>query len=283
MVSRASSRSVPRMMAGVCGVDRSGSADASSVIRGRQGLARTTASDGGRPTEIRGRGRESTRSRAWPDARGSGRRGGELVELLLQRARRRRELLGAPSKTMRPSWMNSTRSATGSTSWRMWVETRIVLDRPSSRISWRTPPIWFGSRPAGRLVHDQHVGVVQQRLGHRHPLAVSLGELADRLVGDRRQRAELDDRLDPLPEPTAGRCPGPRPKNSSRPSGSCRDRAGRSRAGSRGARPRRSGRPARRCRRSAPGPCVGAMKPVSSRIVVVLPAPLGPRKATTCP
>src|SRR5271166_6349667 len=30
-------------------------------------------------------------------------------------------------------------------------------------------------------------------------------------------------------------------------------------------------------------PCVGATKPVSSRIVVVLPAPLGPRKATTCP
>ena len=30
-------------------------------------------------------------------------------------------------------------------------------------------------------------------------------------------------------------------------------------------------------------PWVGATKPVSSRIVVVLPAPLGPRKATTCP
>ena len=30
-------------------------------------------------------------------------------------------------------------------------------------------------------------------------------------------------------------------------------------------------------------PWVGAMNPVKSRIVVVLPAPLGPRKATTCP
>src|SRR5262245_26702080 len=30
-------------------------------------------------------------------------------------------------------------------------------------------------------------------------------------------------------------------------------------------------------------PCVGATKPFKSRIVVVLPAPLGPRKATTCP
>ena len=30
-------------------------------------------------------------------------------------------------------------------------------------------------------------------------------------------------------------------------------------------------------------PCVGATNPVRSRIVVVLPAPLGPRKATTCP
>src|SRR5580693_8046977 len=30
-------------------------------------------------------------------------------------------------------------------------------------------------------------------------------------------------------------------------------------------------------------PCVGATKPVKSRIVVVLPAPLGPRKATIWP
>ena len=30
-------------------------------------------------------------------------------------------------------------------------------------------------------------------------------------------------------------------------------------------------------------PCVGATKPVSSRMVVVFPAPLGPRNATTCP
>ncbi len=30
-------------------------------------------------------------------------------------------------------------------------------------------------------------------------------------------------------------------------------------------------------------PCVGATNPVKSRIVVVLPAPLGPRKATTSP
>src|SRR5215472_13105478 len=30
-------------------------------------------------------------------------------------------------------------------------------------------------------------------------------------------------------------------------------------------------------------PCVGATNPVSNRMVVVLPAPLGPRNATTCP
>ena len=41
------------------------------------------------------------------------------------------------------------------------------------------------------------------------------------------------------------------------------------------------------CRTSKPEiaarPALGARKPVSMRIRVVLPAPFGPRKATTCP
>ena len=220
---------------------------------------------------------------ARPDRR-SDRLRRQAVELVLERPPLGPHLrAGLPSKTILPSWMNRTRSATGSTSWRMWVETSTVFDLPSSRISVRTPRIWFGSRPAGRLVHDQDLGVVQQRLRHRDPLAVALGELADRLVRDRLERALRRARRR---SGSAGRrptCPAPGRRTRAGRAGSCRDRAGRSRAGSRGARPPRSGRPGRRSRRSGPCPRVGATNPVRSRIVVVLPAPLGPRNATTCP
>src|SRR6185295_10795835 len=54
---------------------------------------------------------------------------------------------GVPSKTISPAWMKRTRSATASTSWRMWVDSRMVFDFPSSRMVARTSRIWFGSRP----------------------------------------------------------------------------------------------------------------------------------------
>ena len=43
--------------------------------------------------------------------------------------------------------------------------------------------IWRGSRPDRRLVEDQDVGVVDQRLGQADALAVALGEPPDQLVG----------------------------------------------------------------------------------------------------
>ena len=47
-----------------------------------------------------------------------------------------------------------------------------------------------------RLVHDQDVGVVEQRLRQAHALLESLGQPADRLLDHKLQRAQVDDRVD---------------------------------------------------------------------------------------
>ena len=48
---------------------------------------------------------------------------------------------------------------------------------------------------AGGFVEDQDLGVVQQRLRHGDALAVAFGQLADRLVRDRFERALRQHRL----------------------------------------------------------------------------------------
>ena len=113
-----------------------------------------------------------------------------------------------PSKINRPSSMNSTRLAMASTSCRMCVESRIVLLLPSLRIVSRTSWIWFGIQPGRRLVEDQHVGLVQQHVGHAHALPVAAGELADGLADHRVQGAQLDHGVDPLALPLAGQAAG---------------------------------------------------------------------------
>src|SRR5271157_2098335 len=49
---------------------------------------------------------------------------------------------------------------------------------------------------AGGLVHDQDLGVMKQRLGHRDPLPIALRKFADRLVGHGIQGTLADDGID---------------------------------------------------------------------------------------
>src|SRR5208337_4417371 len=49
---------------------------------------------------------------------------------------------------------------------------------------------------AGGLVHDQDLGVMKQRLGHRDPLPIALRKFADRLVGHGIQCTLADDGID---------------------------------------------------------------------------------------
>ena len=81
----------------------------------------------------------------------------------------------------------------------MCVESKIVLFLPSVRIVLAHVANLVGIQAGGRLVEDQHVGLVQQHLGHADALAIALGELADRLADHAPQGAQLDDGVDPLP------------------------------------------------------------------------------------
>ena len=164
---------------------------------------------------------------------------------------------GLPSKTILPSWMNSTRSATGSTSWKNVGRDQHGLRLAQVADQLADDPNLVGVEPAGGLVHDQHFGVVQQRLRHRDALAIPLGQLADRLVRDRFQCTLADHGVDALVEQAAGNPARFAEKAEQARSGSCRGRAGRFRAGSPGARPPRCGRSGRRCRRSWPSRASG--------------------------
>jgi len=54
---------------------------------------------------------------------------------------------GVPCAMSFPAFMMRTRRQRASTSCRMWVDSRTVLDLPSSRMVARTSRIWFGSSP----------------------------------------------------------------------------------------------------------------------------------------
>ena len=134
----------------------------------------------------------------------------------------------------------------------------------------------FGVQAVGRLVQDQHLGVAEQGGGQAQALAHAQREATDPPAGR-------------LGRPTWARTSSARAgagRRRWRPAGGC-GRCGRD--GSwRPPAPRRRGgwdrpAPGTACRRSWPLPAVGVTRPSRVRRVVVLPAPLGPRKPTTVP
>ena len=104
---------------------------------------------------------------------------------------------GTPSNTSRPPFTTSTRSATASTSRRMWVEMRTVLSRAQTADVVAEVPDLVGIEPGRRLVHDEHVRVVQQRLRHPDALPEPPGQLSDGLFHHLIERAERGHFLDP--------------------------------------------------------------------------------------
>ena len=77
-----------------------------------------------------------------------------------------------PSKTSRPSLINSTGRPSPPPPARCgWKAESSFLAELADRL--RTWWIWFGIQSGGRLVEDQHVGFVQEHLGHADPLAIA--------------------------------------------------------------------------------------------------------------
>ena len=133
--------------------------------------------------------------------------------------------------------------------------------------------------PVGGLVEDQHLRLADQRVGDARAAGAcraSTGARACARRPCRARRARAARRRDAAARPSAGRTARAPRGRGGRGAGR-RRRAGRRRA-ARGWGAPRTGRPARlSC------PACGSESPQIIRIVVVLPAPLGPRNPVTVP
>ena len=190
---------------------------------------------------------------------------------------------GVPLATMRPRSMMIARVQAASTSSRMWVEKTIALFLPELADEVAHLVLLVRVEAVGRLVHDQHFRVVDQRLREAGAVPVALRERVDRLVQHRSRGSTARPRGAPpsCARRRAGRASRRRSRGSRAPS--CPDRRRRSRAGSRSAASPRAATSTTSWPPTVTLPAVGGMKPVIMRMVVDLPAPLGPRKPSTSP
>ena len=155
-----------------------------------------------------------------------------------------------PWATISPRWMTSRRSQVWLISDRMWLDSRIVCSPRSAADDRAHLDDLHRVEAAGRLVEDEQLRLVHQRLGHADALPVAV-----RQAGDRAGRAPRASRSSPRPRPRRAPPRAAGTPRSSRDEGqvaarrSSRCRAAACRAGSRcGAAPR-AGRARCRCRR----------------------------------
>ncbi len=185
--------------------------------------------------------------------------------------------------TSLPLLMMITCSQVCSTSGRMCVLRMMVWSPASVLDELARLDDLLGIEARGGLVEDQHIGVVDDRLGQADALPVALGELAQQLVAHVADGAALQDLIHAPAEV------GLRDALEPRHEGQVLDRlpspgtAAGFRAGSRCASLLPWAAPGRRNRPPAADPRVGGRKQVRTRMVVVFPAPFGPRKPTIWP
>ena len=183
-----------------------------------------------------------------------------------------------PTSRMRPPTTMATRSQMSSTSERMCVENSTVLpSRLSSTMRSRISLRPIGIEPRHRLVEHHELGIVHQRLRDaealQHALRIFAQRAGRRRARARRARAARARRLRRSARAEAEQAPHEVEQLRARQV-VVEVRVLRQEAEPllRGARRAPAGR------RCAPAPRVGKMRPISIFSVVVLPAPLGPRK-----
>ena len=209
------------------------------------------------------------------------------IRLRARRLRRRAAgWSGSPPNrcaTSLPWLMMMTRSQECSTSDRMWVLRMMVWSPASALEQFADFDDLLGVEAGGGLVEDQDVGVVDDRLGEADALPVAFGELADQLVADVADGAAPDHFVDAPVDIGGG--DALQLADEGEVLGDLHfgvDRR-RFRQVADALLDLHAGSPARRSRRRWPCPAVGGRKQVRTRIVVVFPAPFGPRKPTICP
>ena len=110
-------------------------------------------------------------------------------------------LPGAPSATIRPSLMISTRSHVASTSDRMWLERITVWSAPELLDEVARLARLARVEARGRLVEDQRLGFVDDRLREADPLPQPARQPADHLVAAFVEAARLDRVVDARASP----------------------------------------------------------------------------------
>ena len=188
---------------------------------------------------------------------------------------------------MCPSARTRIRSASRSASSRSCVVSRIghvVVGQAADQVVEVAPGL--GVEAGGRLVEEEQLGAAHQADGDVEPAALAAGQAHDRpagLVG----QADPGEQVVGVPRPGPVRR-GVRPVELARGGPAVRAPAsGRGRARTAGRRRAAPATPRRRAAGPRRGRCTspadGARKPSRISIVVVLPAPFGPSRATTSP
>ena len=184
--------------------------------------------------------------------------------------------------TMRPSWMIRTRSQTMLTSGRMCVERITVWSPPSPRMICRVLHHLPRVDADGRLIQHQHRRLMENGLRDADALPVPLGELAYQGVRVFLKSAG--------PNTSSTRARDARLAHPAQLTHVMQVLAhGHVRIQRHGLRQIADGRAAASgssctsCPATTAVPAVGGVKPVMIRMVVVFPAPFGPRKPITSP
>ena len=171
--------------------------------------------------------------------------------------------------------MMATRSQTCCTSLSKWLERNTVLPWSAARLRIRAAHLLNAGdvEAVDRLVENDDFGIIEQGRGDAEPLAHAGGiglHLAPRVL---RETDLLEQGIDPLGAGAVGL-------------GEHLQIPAAGEEGIEGAAIDQRADPAQHgvvggeiaIRTARPGPRVGAIRPISMRIVVLLPAPLGPRK-----
>ena len=101
--------------------------------------------------------------------------------------------------------MMIARVQTASTSSRMWVEITMILSFAIALISVAHLVLLVRIEAVGRLVEDQHLRVVQERLRQTDAALEALRQRLDDLLEHARERQARDDVVEPRAAPLAGR------------------------------------------------------------------------------
>ena len=188
-----------------------------------------------------------------------------------------------PSATTRPRLMITMRSQVLSASLRMWVEKMTVFSRPASLMMARISTIWLGSRPEVGSSRIRMSGIAEHGVGQADALLVTARQLAEGAVDHVAEPAQLGHGADPLAAVLRLDAAHGADVLQVVVHHHVRVQGGELRQVGRSAASPPAGCPPRPSPAPAPSPRWASGSRWTMRMVVVLPAPLGPSRPRISP